>query len=170
MSAATDRDRRRASRELALAVLCHLESYPAAEHAAAARVVLDAPPSGEGEGEDAFATLAGDAAARGFAEELVALWREHHVEVDRLIEETSRSWRLSRMDRVDRNIVRLATTELLARADVPRAAVLSEAVRLASRYGSERSAAFVNGLVEALAKRLRPAGDGGATGEPGAGA
>ncbi|MFO0633837.1 MAG: transcription antitermination factor NusB [Nannocystaceae bacterium] len=130
--------------------------------------MLDAPPSGEGEGEDAFAALAGDAQAREFAEALVALWREHHVEVDRLIEETSRNWRLSRMDRVDRNIVRLATTELLARTDVPRAAVLAEAVRLASRYGSERSAAFVNGLVEALAKRLRPAGD--AAGEPGAGA
>lgn len=162
MNATPERDARRLGRELALAVLCHLESYPASEHASAIALVLDAPPSGDGDDEDAFAQLARSPEARVRAEELVALWSTRREEIDALIEATSRSWRLARMDRVDRNIVRLAATELLDRADVPRAAVLSEAVRLASRYGSERSAAFVNGLVEDLAKRVRP--------EPGAGA
>jgi N utilization substance protein B len=67
------------------------------------------------------------------------------------------------MDRVDRNVVRMATAELLLRTAVPRAAILSEAVRLAGRYGSDRSASFVNGLVEALAKRLRPGPEPGAS-------
>lgn len=162
MSATPERDARRLGRELALSVLCHLESYPASEHAAAIPLVLDAPPSGDGDDEDAFAQLARSTDVRARAEELVALWSTRRDEIDALIESTSRSWRLSRMDRVDRNIVRLAATELLARADVPRAAVLSEAVRLASRYGSERSAAFVNGLVEDLAKRVRPESGAGA--------
>ena len=45
MSATPERDARRLVRELALSVLCHLESYPASEHAAAIPLVLDAPPS-----------------------------------------------------------------------------------------------------------------------------
>ena len=60
------------------------------------------------------------------------------------------------MDRVDRNVLRLAVAELLSSPDVPRNVIISEAVRLAGRYGSERSTAFVNGLVETLARTLRP--------------
>jgi N utilization substance protein B len=158
-------DARQAGRELALAVMCHLESYPVDEHARAVALLLDGGvPSGDADGEDVIARFASDPATRAFADELVALCNGRRAEIDALVEETSRSWRLSRMDRVDRNVVRMATGELLGRAEVPRAAILSEAVRLAGRYGSERSAAFVNGLVEALAKRVRPdAGAGDAS-------
>ena len=52
--------------------------------------------------------------------------------------------------------LRLVGAEMLALPDTPRAVIVAEAVRLASRYGSERSAPFVNGVAEALAKRLRP--------------
>lgn len=150
------RDVRMAGRELALAVLCHLESYTPAEHDAAAILLLDHPPRGEGEGEDAVATLSADARVRSFAETIVGLYRERRDEIDALVDTTSRTWKLARMDRVDRNIVRIAAAELVARPHTPRVAIVSEAVRLAARYGSERSAAFVNGLVEALAQRTRP--------------
>jgi N utilization substance protein B len=149
-------DTRQAGRELALAVMCHLESYPPDEHTSAAAMLLAGPPSGDADGEDLIAGFARDPATRAFAAELVALCNDRRAEIDELVETTSKTWRLSRMDRVDRNVVRMATGELLGRAEVPRAAILAEAVRLASRYGSERSAAFVNGLVEALAKRARP--------------
>jgi len=149
------RDIRMAGRELALAVLCHLESYAPDEHDAAATLVLDHPPRGEGEGEDNVAALTADARVRSFAETLVGLYREHRDEIDALVDATSRTWKLARMDRVDRNIVRIAATELVARPHTPRVAIVSEAVRMAARYGSERSAAFVNGLVEALARRAR---------------
>jgi N utilization substance protein B len=61
------------------------------------------------------------------------------------------------MDRVDRNLLRLVAVEMIDLSETPRAVIVSEAVRLASRYGSDRSAPFVNGVAEALAKRLRPA-------------
>jgi transcription antitermination protein NusB len=145
-------------RELALAVLCHLESYAPAERAEARGLVWDSPPFGDAEGEDAFAVLAADSAARRFGEALVDHVLGHWSEIDEAIEQTSRRWRLARMDRVDRNVIRLAAAELLATPDTPRGVVLAEAVRLAGRYGSERSVRFVNGLVEALATRLRPSG------------
>jgi transcription antitermination protein NusB len=152
----SDRETRMRGRELALAVLCHLESYPPAEHPQAIALVLDSPPSGDAEGEDAIAALAAEPSVRAFASELVAAWTSRRAEVDELIDATSNSWRLARMDRVDRNVLRIATAELIGRAETPRAAIIAEAVRLASRYGSDRSAPFVNGLVEALARRARP--------------
>lgn len=153
-----DKGSRPRGRELALALLCHLESYGPDERADALGLVWDSPPRGDAEGEDAFALLAGDANARRFAESLVARVIDRWSEVDEAIEQTSQRWRLDRMDRVDRNVIRLAATELLATPDTPRGVVLAEAVRLAGRYGSERSVRFVNGLVEALATRLRPNG------------
>ncbi len=149
-------DPRQSGRELALAVMCHLESYPPAEHEAAVTLLLNRPPSGDADGEDVIAAFTRDPPTRAYADELVALCVARRVEIDELVEDTSRSWRISRMDRVDRNVVRMATAELIARPEVPRAAILAEAVRLAGRYGSERSTSFVNGLVEALAKRIRP--------------
>ena len=156
-------DVRQAGRELALAVMCHLESYPPAEHGTAVALLLASPPSGDADGEDVIARFARDPATRAFAESLVGECLGRLPEIDALIEATSRTWRLSRMDRVDRNVVRMATAELLLRAEVPRAAILSEAVRLAGRYGSDRSTSFVNGLVEDLAKRLRPGPEPGAS-------
>jgi transcription antitermination protein NusB len=155
---ADDKGMRPRGRELALAVLCHLESYTQSERTEAMGLVWDNPPAGDAEGEDAFATLAADGAARRFAESLVARVIARWPEIDTAIEETSARWRLDRMDRVDRNVIRLAATELLATPDTPRGVILAEAVRLAARYGSERSVRFVNGLVEALATRLRPNG------------
>ena len=87
---------------------------------------------------------------------LLAAALERGPEIDAAIEATSRSWRLARMDRVDRNLLRLVGVEMLAIEDTPRAVIVAEAVRLAARYGSDRSAPFVNGVAEALAKRLRP--------------
>ena len=58
------------------------------------------------------------------------------------------------MGRVDRNVIRLATFELEHMADIPRRVTLNEAVELAKRYGSEQSAAFVNGVLDRIASDL----------------
>jgi len=73
----------------------------------------------------------------------------------------SRNWRLERMNRVDRNVLRLATLELWRHPEVPPAVVLDEAVDLAKRYGTEDSGAFVNGVLARIASDL------GVTVEPG---
>ena len=95
-----------------------------------------------------------DRRARGFGARLVRAYLDDARGVDDLIETCSKSWRIARMDRVDRNILRLVAVELRTVPKTPRAVVLAEAVRLAARYGSERSASFVNGLADTLARSL----------------
>jgi N utilization substance protein B len=155
-AAKPSRGSRAHGRELALLALCHLESYRPDERAGALEIFWTHAPSEAGDaGADLRAWLA-DPDAVAFARLLLAPLLARGGETDALLEATSRSWRLSRMDRVDRNVLRLAAAEMTDLAETPRGVILAEAVRLASRYGSERSAAFVNGVAEALARRLRP--------------
>ncbi|MBK8264126.1 MAG: transcription antitermination protein NusB [Nannocystis sp.] len=151
------RSERGDARELALLALCHLESYVPSEWPRAIALFWANPPQAgsPAEGPPIAAWLA-TPAIRGFAERLVEAVIARHTAIDAEIEATSRTWRLVRMDRVDRNILRLVAGEMGAIADTPRGVILAEAVRLAARYGSERSVAFVNGLAEGLAQRLRP--------------
>lgn len=154
-------DERARGRELALLALCHLESYPAAEHAEALTLLWRSPPRGDDERGALFSDLVRDQDARRRATALLEELQTHRAELDDTITATSVRWRLSRMAQVDRNVLRLAAFELAWRPRTPRPVVLSEAVRLARRYGSERSAGFVNGVAEALAQRLRPGGASG---------
>lgn len=141
--------------------LCHLESYGAEERESALALLWDHPP---GQADDAVRELWADEAAQAFAKELLGRLLATWADLDATIEATSSRWRLERMETIERNVLRIATCELSATDDTPRAVVIAEAVRLAERYGGERSAPFVNGVVEALAKRLRdePATKGGA--------
>ncbi len=149
-------DARGRGRELTLAALCHLEDVAAQQRPDALRSLLDSPPTGDETGETRFAELAADRQARKFAQALLEVVFEGWETIEEDIRAASKRWRLERMDRVDRNVLRIGAAELRARPDTPRGVVLSEAVRLASTYGNERSAAFVNGLTASLADVLRP--------------
>ena len=63
---------------------------------------------------------------------------------------------VAELDPVERAILRLATLELLAHADVPFRVVINEAVALARTFGAEQSHRYVNGVLDALARELRP--------------
>jgi N utilization substance protein B len=152
----TDRSGRAHGRELALLALCHLESYRDDERARALEIFWNHAPSEAGDDGAEVRSWLADPEALGFARRLLEPVLGRPTEVDAAIEATSRSWRLTRMDRVDRNILRLVVAELGDLSETPRAVIVAESVRLASRYGSERSAPFVNGVAEALGKRLRP--------------
>ncbi len=76
----------------------------------------------------------------------------HRAEIDLLIEERAEGWHLERLHAVDRNILRLAIYELLYRDDVPPEVAIDEAVELAKRYGTERSPAFINGILDHIYK------------------
>lgn len=76
-------------------------------------------------------------------------------ETDELISEFSHTWTIQRMPAMDRNILRLAIFELLDRPDVPIAVVINEAVELAKRFSTEESGKYVNGILSAIAKRVR---------------
>lgn len=150
------RSQRSDARELALMALCHLESYDAYERDEALKIFWSNPPGVGHERAPAIDQWIAKDDVRRFAERLLSALAEAGPTTDETIEATSRRWRVARMGMIDRNILRLATAELSAIAETPRAVILAEAVRLAARYGGERSAPFVNGLTESLAKRLRP--------------
>ena len=80
---------------------------------------------------------------------LVAGVAEHRSELDQQIAAAASGWRIERMPAVDRNILRLSLYELRY-TDTPVGVVISEAVELAKAYSTERSAAFVNGVLGAL--------------------
>jgi N utilization substance protein B len=86
-----------------------------------------------------------------FADELVRGVQSEQAQIDSLIQKTSTNWKLERMARVDRNILRLAVYEILRRADVPVRVTLNEAVELGKKFGSEESSAFVNGVLDRIA-------------------
>jgi N utilization substance protein B len=92
--------------------------------------------------------------SRVFARELAVSVRARLEQVDAAIVRHARNWRLVRMAVVDRNILRLGSYEL-AFTDTPVAVVLNEAVDLARRFGSDASPAFVNGILDAIARETR---------------
>ena len=100
---------------------------------------------------DHWAHLAASQEGRDYAHALVEGYRSHSEAIDALIRKVSEHWRLERMPRVDRNILRLGAFELVHLADVPRRVTLNEAVELAKRYGSDGSAGFVNGVLDRIA-------------------
>jgi N utilization substance protein B len=92
--------------------------------------------------------------ARAFAEELVAGVATARDELDALLARHARNWRLSRMAAVDRNVLRIGAWEL-CHSDTPTSVVLDEAIELARRFGAESSPAFVNGVLDAVARAVR---------------
>lgn len=90
-----------------------------------------------------------------FATELVAGVDAHAAEIDDVIGAHAHNWDVDRMPALDRAILRLATFELLHRADVPTAVVISEAVDLAKSYSTDDSSRFVNGVLSAIAGDVR---------------
>ena len=80
---------------------------------------------------------------------------EHKEELDNEIESASEHWSVARMPVIDRSILRIGLYELRHATDTPTAVVVSEAVRLAKTYSTERSGAFVNGVLASLARAPR---------------
>jgi N utilization substance protein B len=92
---------------------------------------------------------------REFAEGLVQGVQAQREVIDEAIRARSKNWSLSRMPRVDLNVMRLATYELMFRADIPKKVSINEAIEIVRRYGDKESPAFVNGIldeIEACAK------------------
>lgn len=96
-----------------------------------------------------------------FAQRVALGVQEHKERIDTLLEEASSNWRLPRMPVVDRNILRLATYELLECQDIPATVSINEAVELAKGFGTSESRAFVNGIVDRVARTLGRIQSGG---------
>jgi N utilization substance protein B len=88
-----------------------------------------------------------------FVESLVRGTIERQSDIDEMIRRHLQHWRLERMASVDRNILRLATYEMLATATPP-AVVIDEALELARRFSNDESVQFVNGVLDAAHKEI----------------
>ena len=130
---------RRRGREAALQILFAIDSTGAAPEVAL---------------RDHFAFLAASVEGRDYAAELAQGVADHSAEIDAMIRKVSEHWRLERMPRVDRNILRLSAYELMYLPDVPRRVTLNEAIELAKRYGGEGSPGFVNGVLDRIASEM----------------
>jgi N utilization substance protein B len=130
---------RRKGRELALQALYQLEMSG------------DAPEPALRSFEESFDN---SPEARDFAWELVRGVLERRSELDASIAQSSTHWRLERLSRIDANIIRVAVCEMIGDPPLPVEIAIDEAVEVAKRYGTSESAAFVNGVLDAVARRL----------------
>ncbi len=94
-------------------------------------------------------------ADKEFAASLIEGTWGHREELDRLIEESSDNWSLSRMSKVDISILRLAVFELLYCEDIPSKVTMNEAIDLGKTFGAENSGSFINGILDALNLKLK---------------
>jgi N utilization substance protein B len=113
--------------------------YEAEVKGLSAQVVLDALPS----------------PPEPYATELVVGVSRESEKIDVMIDVHADAWAIERMPAVDRQLLRLATYELMERSDVPVAVVIDEAVELAKQYSTEESGRYVNGVLASIAKELR---------------
>lgn len=115
------------------------------------------------QGETALLTLpaicaesdASEAVATRARELVEQAWRGRE-RADRRIQESAEHWDVARMDVVDRNILRLAVSELLDDPETPARVVIDEAIELAKEFGSAESPGFVNGVLDAIWRQGRP--------------
>jgi N utilization substance protein B len=91
--------------------------------------------------------------ARELASRLLLGTVDRVEEIDKLLIETSEHWRLGRMPTVDRNVLRLAVYELLAR-ETPPSVVINEALEIVKRFSGPESVGFVNGVLDAVSRQL----------------
>ncbi|MFZ3072203.1 MAG: transcription antitermination factor NusB [Thermodesulfobacteriota bacterium] len=132
--------RRRKSREAALQALYQAELSGETLSGKSLFKMLDMDESGLNKASLAY----GETLFKGVVDNLEV--------IDSLMEEYSENWTIERMAVVDRNILRLALYELTIRDDVPYKVAIDEAIELAKEFSSDESAAFINGVLDKIAK------------------
>ncbi len=96
-----------------------------------------------------------DEDVRQFAEEIIGGTITQLGRIDGLLQDVADRWKLSRMASIDRNILRLATYEILSRSEIPAAVIINEALEIAKKYSTSESASFINGILDRIARENR---------------
>ena len=132
--------KRRKARELTIQVLFHMEFSP-------------------GTPDEVFDLICenfdSSEATRAFSKILVRGVCENREYLDELIRGSSKNWRLERMSKVDKCILRLGVFEILFIKDIPTKVSFDEAVELGKKFGTEESGAFINGVLDNIFYRLK---------------
>ena len=109
---------------------------------------------GSGQARDFWQRHRTDSDTEEFARKLLDLYWEDPAAVDQLIAEHLKNWKLNRMAIVDRNILRMAVSELLTRL-TPGPVVIDEAIEIARKFGGGESKDFINGVLDAVCRKLQ---------------
>ena len=128
---------RRKGRELALQALYQIE------------ITGDISP---GAVESFLGHFEGAAKAKEFARRLVSGVISQRADIDCRIEQSTENWKLTRLAKIDFLILRLATYELVYCPDIPHNVSLNEAIEIGKRFGTDDSAAFINGVLDQIAQ------------------
>jgi N utilization substance protein B len=93
---------------------------------------------------------------QSFTEDILKDIFDHKKEIDARLEKYSDNWTLSRMAVIDRNLLRMAASELIYSKTVPPKVAIDEAVEIAKKYGTADSPNFINGVLDRILKELKP--------------
>jgi transcription antitermination factor NusB len=108
-----------------------------------------------------------DVETRRFAQRLIEGALENRDDIDKVIQDVAQNWNISRMAVVDRNVLRLATHELLHCQDIPPKVAINEAIEIGKRFSTQNSGAFINGILDRIMNRaLAAKGAGDAEAQP----
>lgn len=94
-----------------------------------------------------FATLENQSDVKNYAVDIAENFKKHNKDVDNIIQKYSNGWDISRLVKIDKDILRIAITELLYTQGAPVKVVVDEAVELAKKYSTDDSSSFVNGIL-----------------------
>lgn len=92
--------------------------------------------------------------SRTFFLDLVKGVQCHRSAIDRIVEGYSDNWKVFRMPRVDRNVIRMAVFEMLWLDDIPPKVTINEAIDIGKRFGADDSGAFINGILDRIHRAL----------------
>lgn len=141
--------RRRVAREIAIQSLYQIEMNEVSAKEAVAMAVHEAENDNE-----ANLAIEGDKVSPAYVQELVDGTRTNLSAIDEMLSDYLKGWRMDRLSRVDREVLRLAAYEMVYRDDVPPKVALNEAIELAKHFGTEESGKFVNGVLGKMIKEL----------------
>ncbi|GAB2692925.1 transcription antitermination factor NusB [Paenibacillus thermoaerophilus] len=141
--------KRRLAREIALQSLYQVELAEAAPREAVRVAVEEA--LGDNEGQ---VSIGKEPISEDYILELVEGTVSRQAEIDSMLSGYLKGWRTDRLARIDRQVLRMATYEMVYRDDVPPKVVINEAIELVKQFGSEESGKFVNGVLGAMIKHL----------------
>jgi N utilization substance protein B len=93
-----------------------------------------------------------------YVEQMILLSQEHKLEIDEEIKIKLKNWDYHRVAVIDRIILHMALVELLYYEDIPPEVTMNEAIELAKKFSTEQSNRFINGLIDAIYKKLKREG------------
>ncbi|WMT42619.1 transcription antitermination factor NusB [Paenibacillus sp. D2_2] len=134
--------KRRLAREIAVQSLYQMEMNEVEAVEAVRMLITEA--TGENESEVEIKNVD---QAEEFVLELVNGTWSHKVEIDRVLSDYLKGWQISRLSKVDRQVLRLAVYEMVYREDVPGKVAVNEAIEVAKHFGTGESGKFVNGVL-----------------------